>query len=729
VTRRTRDDLLGALASGLAVTLFCLLLLRHNPHFFWYDDYQISILPVFADIARSWSEGNWPLLSPYSWACSNLAGEFQYGTFSIFVSVAVVAIWSFKLDFAQQAAALSIAHLFVLAMGGYMLARGRELSVPLAVMVALVSALNGWMICWGASDWFGALAAFAWLPWAWWALERSTRGEGKHWDVLMGGVFIYLVIAGGFPYTVLMLALVIAWLGLRAVVTARDWRAPVRLGISWLFGLGLSAPAWIALLDYAPGSRRAVETFPPNQWTVPLSGLPGLILPSWTVPWSMFGEIVEPHVAVELACGLVPMVVLIAALAMRGRAVFAKVRWEFGLLLVVLAICMMPSAGMFRFSFRSLALFHVVLALAAAEAFRVWNPDGLTRGSPASPKLGAWAVFLVATIWIAAAIFGTRAVDYGPSLALIFLLLALLWWFAERANSDAGAWALPIVTFAALLATYLALPAHSTVARFAFEPNLNEVAPLDPDRLYLSLYLAPPLHYRGDQTGGWWGAVVRPGSTSMFAGVHLVNGYTPVGPAGIARLLDFGTHGHINPPRTAEVVIPEAGPNGLLAKLGVDGIIVARDVTLPSPLPANWKLVHREWEGEVWHRDLALPRVRALPDEQFAGATVTIVENSRQRVIADVVPSDATRPVLLAFSRAYFPGYRATLDGSRLPVTSLQGLAPTLELPPGQSGRVELVYRPRAATLGGGIVGVSILAAIGWIALRRRSSAPSTSRN
>jgi hypothetical protein len=97
-------------------------------------------------------------------------------------------------------------------------------------------------------------------------------------------------------------------------------------------------------------------------------------------------------------------------------------------------------------------------------------------------------------------------------------------------------------------------------------------------------------------------------------------------------------------------------------------------------------------------------------------------------VIAEVVSLDPTRPVLLAFSRAYFPGYHALLNGKRLPVTSLDGLAPTLHLAAGQSGRVELVYRPRAVTLGGGIVGVTILAAVGWlVALRRRSSAPQPS--
>src|SRR6202171_1257680 len=140
--RATRSNLLGALEAGLIVVGFCLLLLWHDPLLFWNDDYELSILPVFADVARSWSEGHWPLLSPYSWVCSNIAGEFQYGTFSVFVNAAVVLIWKFPLSFPQQAAALSMTHLFILGTGGYLLARGRNLGTPLSMMVAFVAALN-----------------------------------------------------------------------------------------------------------------------------------------------------------------------------------------------------------------------------------------------------------------------------------------------------------------------------------------------------------------------------------------------------------------------------------------------------------------------------------------------------------------------------------------------------------------------------------------------------------
>ena len=200
----------SAAAAGLIVVAFCLLLLWHDPLLFWNDDYELSILPVFADVARSWSEGHLPLLSPYSWVCSNLAGEFQYGTFSIFVNAAVVLIWKFPLTFPQQAAALSITHLFVLAAGAFVLARDRRFSIPLSIFVALVAALNGWIICWGATDWFGALGAFAWLPWAWWGLERALDRQRSRWRFLWPAPFVYLLVTGGFPYTVLMLVRLIA---------------------------------------------------------------------------------------------------------------------------------------------------------------------------------------------------------------------------------------------------------------------------------------------------------------------------------------------------------------------------------------------------------------------------------------------------------------------------------------------------------------------------------------
>src|SRR3989475_3107609 len=278
--RSTRVDVIGATTAGLIVVFFSLLLLWHDPLLFWNDDYELSVLPVFADVARSWSEGHLPLLSPYSWVCGNLAGEFQYGTFSIFVNAAVILIWKFPLTFAQQAAALSITHLFVLAAGAFLLARGRNFSTPLSIFVALIAALNGWIICWGATDWFGALGAFAWLPWAWWGLERALDRQRSRSRFLWPAPFVYLVVTGGFPYTVLMLVLLIAWVACRAVasreggsikfatanpsggvplVETKNLTPVLPMMIRAALGFGMSAPEWLAIFDYVHGSAREMH--------------------------------------------------------------------------------------------------------------------------------------------------------------------------------------------------------------------------------------------------------------------------------------------------------------------------------------------------------------------------------------------------------------------------------------------------------------------------------------
>ena len=247
---------LGAFSAGVIVLLFCLLLLWHNPLVFWNDDYELSVLPVFADMARSWSEGHWPILSPYSWVCGNLAGEFQYGTFSLFVNAAVVLIWKFPLTFPQQAAALSIAHLFVLAIGAFLLARDRDFSFPVSIFVALVASLNGWIICWGASDWFGALGAFTWLPWAWWGAERALDPRRRN-GVSSGPRHSFICSSRvDFPTPLIMLLLLISW-WLVDQVTCRNSEhlsvLPMLFGV--VLGFGLSAPAWLALFDLFRGQR------------------------------------------------------------------------------------------------------------------------------------------------------------------------------------------------------------------------------------------------------------------------------------------------------------------------------------------------------------------------------------------------------------------------------------------------------------------------------------------
>jgi hypothetical protein len=704
--RFARIEIVGATIAALIVIAFCSLLLAHDPLIFWKDDYEISILPVFADMARAWNHGEFPLLSPYSWVCGNLAGEFQYGVFSVFINALIICVWKLPLTFSQQAVAVSTAHLAVLSAGAFLLARGRKLSIPLSIFVALVASLNGWIICWGASDWFGALSAFTWLPWAWWAAERALDPKRSRWRFLLPAPFVYLLIAGGFPYTVLMLALVLVWLALRAVfeVGTDDMASPARTrpgGLARLtrigpllagvtLGLGLAAPAWLALLDYVHGSAR--ESLHPSahwQWLVPWNVWPGLILPSWTVNWLDFSSRFTPHGATELACGLVPPAVLFSGFIANGRPFLKKNRWELILLLLLFLLAMIPTAGVFRWSFRWLPLLHLVLALCAAEA--------LASFSQKQKRFAAFLLFLFLILIVIIALIAQTGGEHLFSLAWIFLGLALGWLLAESLRLNfLCEWAPAAVVFAALLATYICIPPNSGVPKYNLAQSLLEPQPLDPQRLYLSVYPPPEKFYRVEAKPGPVGQIVRLGSTSMWAGLHFVNGYSPIRPAGVAREFASAIHGEVDPDLAQWLLQHQAGENGLLKRIGIDGIIVAREFDFTPQPAAEWELATEADEGRVFHRrGQAMPMVRSV---NFSGkdsvAKITDIAAGRNWVSASVVAPDGDRPASIAVSRPFFRGYRAQIDRRTLAVFSERNLIPLIDVPPGTHGRLTLYYRP-----------------------------------
>jgi hypothetical protein len=716
-------NLSGTVSAGLLVASFCLLLLWHDSLVFWNDDYELSVLPVLADMARSWSEGHWPILSPYSWVCGNLAGEFQYGTFSVFVNAAVILIWKFPLTFPQQAAALSIAHLVVLAIGAYQLARDRSFSTPLSIFVALVASLNGWIICWGATDWFGALGAFTWLPWAWWGAERALDARRTKWRFLWPAPFVYLLVTGGFPYTVLMLLLLIGWLSIKSLIQTRRLFSIVPMLVGVALGFGLSAPAWMALLDLVQGSARELQSAAAHwQWRVPPAALPGLILPSWRVNWTDFSSRSLPHAAVELACGLVAPAALIAGLVSRGRRVVRQMKWELILLLLVLLLCMTPTAGLFRWSFRWLPFFHLILAICAAEVLHTVLPSTIAAFT---------ALALVVLTGIAAFIFRTAG-SYILPLGWIFLGLFAVWfsWELLGGRSKFRPWAPIAITFCAFLATYLCIPTNCGVPRYNFPEELLKPAPLDSHHLYLSIYPWAELTYAATNKPQPVGQTLRPGSTPMWAGLRFINGYSPIRAAGVAREFASSTHGEINPGVGSNLLNHQAGSKGELALIGVDGIVVAREVSITPQPSSEWELVVSTEEGNVFHRRSApFSRVRSVtsinsrPNEQFVPATISQINDSRNFVEADIEVPSGDRPALLTFSRPYFHGYKARVGDQKLAVTSYRGLFPIVEVPAGVHGRLTLIYRPAWLVWGGSLAGAcGLIVLVGAIAAYRYSS-------
>jgi hypothetical protein len=712
-------------SAGITVAFFLLLLWR-NPHLCWNDDFALSILPVFVDIGRAWSQGEWPLLSPYSWACGNLAGEFQYGTFSLFVNLTAVAVSLLPLTLPAKAAALSLPHLAVLAAGATCLAQRRGAPALLSCTVGVIATLNGWNIGWGATNWFGAIAANAWLPWCWWAFENLQgpertavwpRSPGR---IVIAGIFVYLLVAGGFPYTVLMIAVISAWLGAQTLFFNCSNRLGTRISAlwpmaaSWLVGLGLSAPAWLSLLDYIPNSDRAHGAHVVAQaWTLPWSALPGLVIPAWTSHWRDFAGRLAPHTALELAGGLVPLALIVS----RGRIRKATTehtlfRWDLALVFAVLVLCALPSASVFRWSFRWLPLLHLALSLAAVTSWsdQIEPTRSSVRHLLHNPGVMASVAVTVVGVWMLFAPLEKTLDGVQSTPAIGWTLVATVIWALAHHPWAGGRHALPLLaTLVTLWITYYFVPTNPGVPIYRFRENLTSAAPLAQDRLYLSLYREPFLHYRQTETPDGFGAVLRPGSTSLIAGVPLINGYSPIMAAAIGRTLAMDTHGNVAPDLIPDRILAELKPGGILTRVGVDGLIVAND--LPhSPIPPSdeWIVVHTSAEGNVYHR-----RGEPWHDlrEAEVSSTRVVLENvksGRLRLSTDVSVGEGMSPAQIAVRRPFFAGYAATLDGRPLRVHSDEGLFPIIDVPAGSRGRLLVSYSPRAIRWGTFLVAATL---------------------
>lgn len=731
--RQTAATFVSAALAGLAVVAICLVFAWHDPQFFWNDDCQMTFIPVFEEINRAWRAGEWPLLTQSSWVCGNLAGEYQYGTFSLFINLCILAIWSLGLPLSGKAAAFSIVHEFVLATGAFTLARSRGLAPPPATFVALVAALNGWIICWGATNWIAGLTSFAWLPWAWWALEHTApvrsapqRSRGR-W-IAAAAVFIYLSLTAGWPFTTLMLLLLTTWIAARNIAASRlvdrglaagnGLRSLLPLAAAWTLGGLMALPALWMLVAYVQGSERTGDGPGLNwTWTVPLAAWPAMIAPTAPTIWKSFYAD-TPHLPLELANGLVPLVMLVLGITLAPRPWRHDWPWLVGLLAVLAAIATLPSASVFRWSFRWLPLLHLVLAIIAAEMWQAIDApaNGDALANPAAPQshwlrwrhAGGLVAVAVGLGYLAACGWSLPQFDlHMLDLAVIAAAWAALG-LAATLRSDmpmlAGIqpWLPAGVVAAAVVSLFLRVPPNLAVPVFPFDESFLAAAPLDRDRLHMSLYLEEDLPTSRLPPGSL-GQALRPGNSAMLAGVRMINGYSPIHPRGIGTMLPFETHGQMFPEAVRWVFAEGAGPNDALATIGVDALVVSKHAARLGSLPdAEWEQVWSGEEADVYHRRGISGRSAAIVTSDASAEQVPrrtpLVIDGRHRAEIDLLAADAPR--LVVFPRPWYAGWRATLDGNQLPTTAYENVAIAVTTPSGATGRLAIAYRPEPFTVG-----------------------------
>lgn len=760
VDTRTRE-LVPSVCIVLGVAAISILRVIGDPNFFWHDDFQMQYLPGLREAARAFAEGSFPLLTATSWHATAVAGELQYGVFSLFGMLVNLVAWSLHLSLPNTAMFLSTAHLAVAAVGAYLLARDFGISRALAVIAALAGSHNGAVMVWGATDWYPVLTSIAWIPWFWLGLRRIEREPRRARPVIGTAIALYLVITAGWPFTMLMALVLAAWHIVPAMFR-RDGTATLRLIVACAIGSALAAPALLVHVEYLTATTRAADTTAREAWSVPILAFIGTVFPTFRTTWNGWYATTQ-HSVTELAGAFVPLVGLIAALLLWGREFVQKTKRELALLALVTLMAMLPSVAPFRFSYRWLPLWHLVLLMIGLQGLE-WLRARRIESSTLRTNAGAWAAGIAVVAWVLSAMF-----DQAPTLtrtySSVIFLLAIVWTAIEAMpRARLLAIAVPmIVTFASVWLIFDWVPTNQDVAVWRFEDrDLVSPQPYVPSVRTFSLYRRADV-FRPDRSlarGSEGNALFRPANTPMFANLRFVNGYSPMLPLGMHEVLGFDYLGYVSDGAAARLLVLETQRGALLEHMGVDAIVVHESLLhrVPREYLPDWHVAAIDGGEYLLRRASrtgsplrvaaaarmigdereALPAItrrntRALPVILTgAGMRTTGVlrpcsdvgieraVEARLHSSAIVDTSRCASDALVYFTRPWLPGWRATVNGQRVDVMKADLMMPAIILPRGQRAEVAIDYSPRSLWIGVAIAGVGLFALIAIAVFRPR---------
>jgi len=685
-----RDDFAWAALGALAAVALAATALLNRADFFLHDDYRTYFIPMFGEVSRLVRSGEFPLLTDRVWNGGAILAEYQLGVLNP-VNLTLMAWVGQMTDLAAAAAAFALAHIALFASGTFVLCRGLGCRRDIAFLIALIAPTSEWIFYWGAGDWIPALTSIAWAPWAWAGLLAASR-DPRWTPAAAAGIATLLL--SGWPFADLALLVSI---GVARVATGG--RLPRGAVLAVLCGGLLAAPAILPLAAYLHGSDRPVGPL----FTSNLEALVGVSTPFMVTQWVVFGGVRETVVMpmLQIAWFVAPA---LAAAAWRDLWRRAEVRALALIVAAFAALAVMPGLWQFRWMFRVLPYYQLAVALLAALAL----DDTLRSGR--KWRLLAVALALGPPLWIA--LWQDERMNtfyFVIAAALLLLAGAALCVQPRRAGAFVATLAVGHVALFVLVNT-----AYVGFGRYTGERPLptRKTVSSEPS---LTRYML----FQFDGRPATW-TDFRPAQTSLERPGSTINSYSPFTRAAYAKALCLDAFGASTCADAAErLTRPLIGAGAPILDLArVD------EVRAQGPHVAAFATRRPDWparalsDGDVAFRrpdpfSLPAPVAVAPADARLGG-----VRASPARVSLTVNTRAGGRLIL---ARAWYPGWRATLNGRPLLLHPVADLFVATDLPPNSAGTLAFSYWPKGLTLGlaAASVGLLLLAAGTAVLVRR----------
>ncbi|HEY8068962.1 MAG TPA: hypothetical protein VIF38_08715 [Burkholderiales bacterium] len=690
-----REAALCLLAAALSTAIASTALLA-TPRFFFTDDYVTYFLPGFREIGRMLARGEFPLLTDRIWVGGDLLQEYQFAVFNP-VSLALYWLISRFSDLAAASAVFSLTHIAILAAGAYALARNLGCARRHAVLVGVFAPLADWIFYWGAANWIGALVSMAWLSWAWALLVLAAR-RGAAW-VPLAAASVAMVLVSGWPFANLALLISVMAAGVGGIARGGRWLIgpTLRVLYSLLVGALLAAPAIVPVQQYL---RHAFHSSDPGLWAAGLDGLLGMGIPDFVTHWRTL--------PFEYGTARLPMVYAawFAPIALVNADWAKAVKTPSGLTLVLATallavVAMHPGFGQFRWMFRLLPYYQMAILVLSA-----WT---LTQAEVSNLgwRLGRTAIVVGAEVWLAL----TEEPAFRAFYVLVGVGLALAAWAGAKLVGRRD-WRWTAFAILVGLAAFQTTLWRTVAIGYPLAPNhwkpptVSALRDSAKGRTRYSVFR----NFGANDPGLVFWTTFSPANTALEQPGASAQGYSPILRPEISQYFCENHFGTECTDLVARLTVPIAPTtSGLIDLMAIGEVAIQQ----PDQASAFWTWARGRWSetrgpaGE-WRFDRIGPS--RLLTWASPGASGLARSAKPARIVARV-RNDAPTPAILVFSRAWYPGWRASLNGKSISANPLAGFLVSVRLPPRSSGELVLAFWPDGLTVG------LLLAALGGLAL------------
>jgi hypothetical protein len=565
------------------------------------------------------------------------------------------------------------------ALTAYALCREAGASRTASVIGGSIFALGGFT---GASQSPQWIAAALWTPAVLWSLLRVIHGNRVFASSAIGGAALGLAYLSGSYEVPVFVALAAAGVWIYVLATAPDRRRTIASGAAAFLAVALLVSAIDLVPRVAYGwtaGREAVAYNVQDDNSAHPRALLGMIVPGWSIYANAFvGSIAMLLAIAGLASRWEKRSTRVLAMVALGGAVFALGRDVFfhGAI-----YAMLPWVARTRTPAMAIVVAHAAIGALVALGFDGWS--SWRNGRIARWALAGFGIAILA-IYLVLGVARIRPAEERPAAAALAALLAagaLTVWNRGGFSRRGAA--------AALLG--LALVEVGTVSSLAIPETGRPDAPRQRmrDQQDLADYL------RGQK--GWFRVDADPADVPYnfgdWHGVEQAGGSTAPTSARIARLSPDDRRRLLG--MRYYIGRKPAHPDQVSLFEGASGVKVFRD-------PRNW--------SPLWTERAGAP---------CDGADDLRVESRRSN--GTVLMVEMRCPGTVVMGDVYEPGWRAWVDGRRIPIREMHGAVRGILVPEGRH-RVEVLYRPWALYIGALLTLVGLVAT-GGITLRNRAFA------